>query len=104
MRRILQDGSRRVGQILTAAVLSATLLGGLAWGQGYPMGGGGGMGGMPGSRGGIRPSGRPEDTAAPKPPEKSEKEAKKFFAAGMKSLTKAHTYEDEMAKAPNEDK
>jgi tetratricopeptide (TPR) repeat protein len=111
MQRILQDGNERQaggrkragvgGFRLLLAAAASVLLSSSVLAQGYPMGGG-----MPGSRGGMgAPSGPPmDDTAQPKTPEKSEKEAKKYFTAGMKSLNKARGYEDELAKAPNEDK
>lgn len=85
-------------------VLLACLVGGapMAFGQGYP-----GGGGMPGGRPGMgQPGmGQPGDEAPSAPPaDKPDSAARKAFAAGVKSLNKAHEFEQAAAKAPNEDK
>ncbi|HWG72338.1 MAG TPA: tetratricopeptide repeat protein [Steroidobacteraceae bacterium] len=78
----------------------------LAVGQGYP--GGGQMPGsqMPGGRGMGQPGmGVPGDEMPSTPAtEKPDAAARKAYAAAMKSLNRAHEYEEAAAKAPNEDK
>jgi tetratricopeptide (TPR) repeat protein len=76
-----------------------------AGGQGYPGGGGGQMpGGRPGM-GGQSGMGQPGDEMPSAPAaDKPEAAARKAYAAGLKSLTKAHEYEDIAAKATNPEK
>ncbi len=73
-----------------------------AGGQGYPNGQGYPGGGMGGGHGG----GGPPDmgTSSAQSPEKPDKAAKKAFEAGLKTLKKAHEYEQEAAKQTNPDK
>lgn len=74
-----------------------------ALGQGYPGGAGQLPGGRPGrgQPGGSQPGeDLPSATADPKP----EAAAKKAFDAGVKSLNRAHEYEEVAAKATNPDK
>jgi acyl-CoA reductase-like NAD-dependent aldehyde dehydrogenase len=80
-----------------------------AGGQGYPNGqgypGGGGMGGGMGGVGGHGAGGQPViDPSSGQATEKPDKAAKKAYEAGLKSLKKAHEYEDEAAKQTNPDK
>jgi tetratricopeptide (TPR) repeat protein len=92
MRRIL------IGCLVLAAWMGPQA----AFAQGYP--GGGGMGnGMPGGRGSMSTAPGDEIPSTPTP-EKPDKAAAKAYAAGVKSLNKAHEYEDAAAKAPNPDK
>jgi tetratricopeptide (TPR) repeat protein len=74
----------------------------MAGGQGYP-GGGGQMGGRPGMGGSgmQQPSNESISTPATEKPDAA---AKKAFTAGVKSLNRAHEYEEAAAKAPNPDK
>jgi tetratricopeptide (TPR) repeat protein len=76
-----------------------------AGGQGYPNGqgypGGGGMGGVGGHGAGGQPV---IDSSSAQTPEKPDKAAKKAFEAGLKSLKKAHEYEDAAAKQTDPDK
>lgn len=93
-------------RIVMLCLVSLAWLGGgvqLALGQGYPNGGGmPGSGGMPGGRpGSIDPGGDPPPTP---PEEKPDIAATKAYKAGVKSLTKAHEFEEMAAKAPNADK
>src|SRR5271170_5234665 len=67
--------------------------------QGYP--GGGGMGGVGGHGAGGQPV---IDTSSAQNTEKPDKAAKKAFEAGVKTLKKAHEYEDAAAKQTNPDK
>lgn len=70
-------------------------------GQGYP-GGGMGGGGMGGGHGG---GGLPDmGTSGTQSTEKPDKAAKKAYEAGLKTLKKAHEYEEEAAKQTNPDK
>jgi hypothetical protein len=112
MHRMLhKSGTRlsesRMRQIVMLCLVSLAWLGGgvqTALGQGYPGGGmpGGGGGGMPGGRpGSIDPGG--DQPSAP-PEVKPDAAAKKAYNAGIKSLTKAHEFEEMAAKAPNADK
>ena len=70
-----------------------------AGGQGYP---GGGMGGGVGGHGAGGPP--VMDTSSAQSTEKPDKAAKKAFEAGLKSLKKAHEYEDAAAKQTDPDK
>ena len=68
----------------------------------YPGGGVPGGGGLPGGRpGSIDPGG---DLPSAPPDVKPDAAAKKAYNAGVKSLTKAHEFEEIAAKAPNADK
>jgi tetratricopeptide (TPR) repeat protein len=93
-------------QIVIFCLVSLAWLGGdvqSALGQGYP-GGGGMPGGRPGmGQGGMGQPGGDETPSAP-PEVKPDAAAKKAFNAGVKSLNKAHEYEDVAAKAPNAEK
>jgi tetratricopeptide (TPR) repeat protein len=105
MRRIL------ICCLVLLAWLGADVQTALAGGQGYPGGGGQGYpggggqgypgGGRPG-QGSIVPSGdeMPATTSTVKP----DAAAKKAYTAGLKSLNKAHEFEDVAAKAANPDK
>jgi tetratricopeptide (TPR) repeat protein len=76
-----------------------------AGGQGYPGGGGGGQ--MPGGRPGMGGPGmgQPGDELPSAPAaDKPEAAARKIFAAGLKSLNRAHEYEEIAAKATNPEK
>jgi tetratricopeptide (TPR) repeat protein len=68
--------------------------------QGYPQGGG-----IPGGRGGVSGATGPPSTIQSAPAEvKPDKAAAKAYAAGTKSMTKAHELEDAVAKATDPDK
>ena len=69
-----------------------------AVGQGYPNGGGRPGMGQPGM------SGPPSEIPSTPATEKPDKAAKKAYDAGMKSLKKAHDFEEALAKATNPDK
>jgi tetratricopeptide (TPR) repeat protein len=73
-----------------------------AGGQGYPNGQGYPGGGMGGGRAGA--GGPPIDTASAQNTEKPDRAAKKAFDAGVKTLKKAHEYEEAAAKQTNPDK
>jgi len=73
-----------------------------AGGQGYPGGGQGYPGGGVGGHGAGGPPAM--DTSSTQSTEKPDKAAKKAFEAGLKSLKKAHEYEDAAAKQTNPDK
>jgi tetratricopeptide (TPR) repeat protein len=90
-------------------VLLASSGAGVQWaragGQGYPNGQGYPGGGMGGGVGGHGAGGQPViDTSSAQSTEKPDKAAKKAFQAGLKSLKKAHDYEDAAAKQTNPDK
>jgi tetratricopeptide (TPR) repeat protein len=88
--------SRRLRLLIAAHCLAAPL----AFGQGYP-----GGGGMPGSRGMGQPmGGATQDFPSTTSTDKPDAAAKKSFNAGVKSLNKAREYEEAAAKAPNADK
>ena len=103
-RRQSEHASRNLAGLLVAALLCTSTA---ALGQGGYGGGGGGYGG-PGGQGGIggRGGGGQGSQEIPTTPhvDKPEAAAKKAYAAGMKSLTKAKNYETEAKNAPNEDK
>ena len=93
-------------KIIFCLVSLAWLSGGvqMALAQGYPGGGGGMPGGRPGM-GGQGGMGQPGEEMPSTPAEvKPDAAAKKAFNAGVKSLAKAHEFEEVAAKAPNEDK
>jgi tetratricopeptide (TPR) repeat protein len=69
-----------------------------AGGQGYPNGGGRPGMGQPGM------SGPPSEISSTPATDKPDKAAKKAYDAGMKSLKRAHEYEEALAKATNPDK
>jgi len=70
----------------------------LAGGQGYPNGGGRPGMGQPGM------SGPPSEISTTPTVDKPDKAASKAYAAAVKSLKRAHEYEDALAKATNPDK
>ncbi len=78
--------------------LGAGLLTAQAGGQGYPNGGGRPGMGQPGM------SGPPSEISSEPAADKPDKAARKAYDAAMKSLKRAHEYEEALAKATNPDK
>jgi hypothetical protein len=100
----LREGTLR--RILVHVLVSLVWLGAgaqsvQAGGQGYPGGPGGGRPGMGGQSGMGQPGADIPSTPAVDKPDKA---ATKAYKAGMKSLARAHEYEEVAAKAPNADK
>jgi hypothetical protein len=104
---LAEGGMRRIFIccLVLFAWLGVDVLPAQAGGQGYPGGGGGGQ--MPGGRPGMGQSGmgQPGDDIPSTPAaDKPEAAARKAFAAGLKSLNRAHVYEETVAKATDPDK
>ena len=90
------------GCLILLAGLGAAVQDTQAGGQGYP-GGGGGRPGMGGTQGVGSPPGGEVLQSAPSV-DKPDAAATKAYKSAVKSLNKAHEYEEAMAKATNPDK